>query len=479
MTDVCVIGAGAGGAVAATELSLAGLDVTLLERGRAYTAADCRLAAPTWETDPLPFATAEHASAPPQPLPDWPALRSHRNGKPLTHGPRPEAHVLAVQGVGGGTLRFQAIARRIPEPWAPAARFYERVEGVLGVTTHPLSFASRFVRDAGAPAGCRFEPVPTAILARADGARAACIYCAGCAHGCPIGAKSSTDVAWLARAPQVHLVTGAAACRLERGAGDRIAAVAYHDAEGHERRVEARTFVLAAGALETPRLLLLSGVTDAGRGVMESLRVSLTLLCEDRLGSYRGIPTDILCTDFEAAEGFILGLSQSAAGLLGPVAYARRLAPVTRAEHADWMKRYFGNALGLYASAGQPGRPENRISLDERRDRFGVPLARVESRLDARDLEQLDRMRARLLELAAAIPRAHVVEQFTSYDRAPGGAELRGGCADLVDETGRVRALANLYLADASVFPTAGSGNPSLTIMALAARTAEAIRAGR
>jgi len=472
MTDVCIVGAGAGGLAAAAELSRAGHRVTVLDKGRSYAATEFRLASPTWETDPLPFEGPEYTSAPPQTLPDRPSLRSHRRGWPLLPaGTRAEAEIVAVRGVGGGTLRYQAVARRLPVPWAPTDE-YEGMERALGVTRHALSYASRHVKQAFDRLRLSLEPAPAAILAKPEGGRRACTYCAGCTYGCTIGAKSSADLAFLPRARDIGLITGASAHRLERQG--RVTAVLYHDREGREHRIEAEAFVLAAGALETPRLLQLSGF-EAGRGVMESLHVSLTLLSEEPLGSYRGVPIDALCEDFERPQGFVIGVSQSAVGLLGPVSYAKRLAPVDREGHAAFMKKYFGNAIGLYASAGQASRAENRIALDSRKDRFGLPLPRIESRLDAADLNLLETLRERLLEIAAEVPNAKVVEQFSSYDLPPGGTELRGSSAGLVDETGRVKDVPNLYVADASLFPTAGSGNPSLTIMALATRVARRI----
>ncbi len=436
MIDVCVIGAGAGGAVAATELSLAGLRVTLLEKGRAYAPTEFTLGSPTWETDPLPF--------------EEPAYEGN-------------AHVLAVEGIGGSTLRYQAVARRLAVPWAPNEH-YDRVERALGVMRHPLSYASRFAQQAFDRLGLRLEPAPTAI-------RPTCTYCAGCTYGCPIGAKASVDTAYLPRAKQLEIIPRASVFRLERG--ERVTAALYHDDEGREHRLEAKRFVVAAGALGTPRLLLLSGL-PAGEGIMQSLRVSFTLLCEDRLGSYRGVPIDGLCAGFEE-RGILLGLSQSAQGLLGPVAYAKRLAPILREAHAAFMKKYFGNALGLFATAGQAPRSSNRVTLGTRKDRFGVPLPKIELGLDDGDRARLEEMRGRLTEIAKEVPRSKIVERFSSADSPPGGAELRGGCAGIVDETGRVRGIPNLYVADASVFPTAGPGNPSLTIMALATRTAEHI----
>lgn len=423
--DVCVIGAGAGGLMAASELAAGGKKVVVLEKGPRYDRATFPLLKPTWETEPLPFREPEYTSGP---------------GRP--------ARILAVQGVGGSTLRYQAVMRRMTEPWAPA-EMYDRVEKKLGVRSYPLSYAAKFTR-------LPWKPTSVAI-------RPSCVFCAGCAYGCAIGAKVSADTLPL---DGVEIIPEAAVFRFDDAAH-------YRDRDGREHRVEAKTFVLAAGALETPRLLRLSGLS-AGRGIMESLTASVTVLCDERLGSYRGIPIEAMMEE----DGFIVGLSQSVIGLLGPLSYAKRLAPMTRPHHAEWMKRHYGSALGIYASAGQASRPENVVTLDEKKDRFGVPLPRIESRLDDADRAVIEKMKRRLETLAAAIPGARVVERRSSLERGPGGAELRGGCATLVDEHGRVRGVDRLYIADASVFPTPGPGNPSLTIMALAARTARHILRG-
>jgi choline dehydrogenase-like flavoprotein len=138
--------------------------------------------------------------------------------------------------------------------------------------------------------------------------------------------------------------------------------------------------------------------------------------------------------------------------------------------------------------AEQLPRAENRVVLSDRRDRFGVPLARVETRLDATDLEVLVSIWGRLGELAEASGLSGFVGQSTAYD-TPNASHIGGTCRmgrdparSVVDASGAVHGIPNLVIADASVLVTEGAGDsPSLTIQALALRSAELLaeRAGR
>jgi choline dehydrogenase-like flavoprotein len=108
-------------------------------------------------------------------------------------------------------------------------------------------------------------------------------------------------------------------------------------------------------------------------------------------------------------------------------------------------------------------------------------LARVTTRLDAPDLAALSHMHARVKELAEASGAAQV-RQVTAYD-VPNATHVGGTCRmgrdperSVVDAFGRVHGVPNLVVADASVLVTQGAGDsPSLTIQALALRSAEAL----
>jgi choline dehydrogenase-like flavoprotein len=544
-TDVCIVGAGAGGAVAAWALARRGVRVLLLERGPRFAASDYETHSPDWEIRPSPldaFCDApdqrSYESAPGQLLD--PQYRHLSSRSPTAFaapapGRRRSFYYSRSLGVGGSTLHYQAEAHRFPDhalrmrrergvaadwPLGPGelAPFYQRVEELLQVAgdpanpfkaprgpyphpPHPLSAASQRLGAGAAKLGWHLLPNPLAILPVAQGNRAACHYCNGCVRGCDVAAKSSVDVAVLPDAEatgRLRVVTRFQAARLEHAADGRITAVVGFDAEGREARHEARAFVLAAGAVETPRLLLASaggahpdGVGNArdqvGRHFMETLFVQCTAYFEEPLQTWAGIPIEARVWDWNGLErrddfpaGFVLG--QFAGELEGPAGNALEGIEGFGRRHREALRRRFGAGTTLFGIAEQLPRPENRVSLSRETDARGVPLARIEVALDALDLETLSRMHARILELADATGIREVVGQTTAYD-TPLATHVGGSCrmghdpaSSVVDAFGAVHGVANLVIADASVLVTQGAGDsPSLTIQALALRAAEAL----
>jgi choline dehydrogenase-like flavoprotein len=398
------------------------------------------------------------------------------------------------------------------------APFYQRVEEQLQVAgdpanpfkaprgayphpAHPLSAASQRLAAGATKLGWRLLPNPLAILRVAQGGRAACHYCNGCTRGCDVAAKSSVDVAVLPDAEatgRLRVVTRFQATRLEHAPDGRITAVVGYDAEGREARHEAQAFVLAAGAVETPRLLLASaggahphGVGNAhdqvGRHFMETLFVQCTGYFDQPLQTWAGIPIEARIWDWNGfvrrddfPVGFVLG--QFAGELEGPAGNALEGTEGFGRRHREAMRRRFGAGTTLLGIAEQLPRPENRVTLSREADARGVPLARVEARLDATDLEALSRMHARVGELADAAGVREITGQVTAYD-TPLATHVGGSCrmghdpaSSVVDAFGTVHGVPNLVVADASVLVTQGAGDsPSLTIQALALRAAEAL----
>jgi choline dehydrogenase-like flavoprotein len=287
--------------------------------------------------------------------------------------------------------------------------------------------------------------------------------------------------------------------QIEAGSDDRVAAVVYRDATGSTHRVSAKAVVVACGAVETPRLLLLSKSRHApdglanetglvGKNFMETLFWASSGLHPGPLGSHRGLPSDSICWDFNAPDaipGVIGGCrfypNVAEADLVGPINYAARAVPGWGRSHKKAMREVFGNALSVGAIGESLPNPGSYVDLDpEARDANGLPLARIHSLLPELELRRLDFMAKKSREILKASGVEQLFEEYGTYDTFS-ATHVFGTCrmgrdpsASVVDSNGRSHRWRNLFVSDASVFPSSGGGeSPSLTIEALAIRSAD------
>ncbi|MEL6424540.1 MAG: GMC family oxidoreductase [Pseudomonadota bacterium] len=541
--DVVIVGSGAGGSAAAWELTAAGLDVLVLEAGPRYDfITDYRLDRPNWEQTGFPekVPTADRQTfAPLQKLdPEWNDLRSWNRIRGLRNtGDRrsPRGGYKHVVGVGGSTLYFTGEYHRMnpasmrmrsefgvaadwPVSYNELEPFYARAERLVGTSGSqmdtsrprsasfplpelPMSYATRRLRSGFAALGWTFHANPLAVLSEPYDDRPSCNFCGNCNRGCPRGDKGTADITFLRHAEatgRCRVVTGARVQRLETDASGRISRAVLRRREGVDESVEAPVFVLACGAVETPRLLLNSalgnGSGQVGRNFMETLAWTSIGLSDDPVGSHRGHPSDGICWDFNRPDavpgtigGFRITPATAEANLVGPINYAARVVGGFGKAHKEAMRKSFGQALGVGAFGESLPNAGTFIDLDpESRDTDGLPKARIHSHLDDRELSRLRVMAAHCRAVLDATGVSELIEESGTYDEF-GSSHVFGTCrmgadpdTSVVDPEGRSHEIDNLYIADASVFPSSGGGeSPALTISALAMRTARAVVARR
>jgi len=257
------------------------------------------------------------------------------------------------------------------------------------------------------------------------------------------------------------------------------------------QRIATPRLVLACGAVETPRALLLQrglGGPQVGRNFLESVAWTSIADAGEPLLSFGGLPADAISWDRnrpDAIPGVVGGFRLSAAiheaDMTGAIAHAQRAVPGWGRAHKEKMRRAVGSLIAVGAVGESLPHEGSMIDLDPKEtDEFGRPLARIHSVVDAMNVKRLRAMAAAARGLLRASGAVTLVEEYGTYDSFS-SAHVFGGCrmgadprASVVDATLRMHGVANLWICDASVFPSSGGGEaPSLTIQALALRAVD------
>lgn len=507
--DVVVVGSGFGGGVAACRLSAAGWRVCVLERGRRFEGSDF----PEHPGD-APWALW-HPSVNPGGLFDVRIMR--------------DVATITAAGVGGGSLVYANVQLRAPpqvfETGWPASitredldPWYDGTEEALEPVETPDHPSLAKVRTFAAMADAAGTPAKRLPIAVHFGDerenpfggvhQSGCQNLGRCVLGCPVRAKNTVDITYIARAERngaevrpLHEVD-----RIDPPAssgGGWTVAFRDHD-RGASGTVSARFLVLAAGTLGTTRLLLrnrsrLSGLSPAlgqrfsGNG--DALGMAFDPQAQAAAGAREDIgPTMTSYVDRTADRGLMVadgGLPEDWSGVFNILRGYNALT--------GW-RRQLVRLKALAARLGLSDRPLHPRDVRLADDRpitdsfvfmiFGrdagdghMRLTPLFKRFDIRWSKEaseglFDRMQATVGELAAASD----AEPFFALDAGPLGKFVTvhplGGCPmgddpaeAVVDHAGRVYGHPRLIVADGSVVPTALGVNPSKTIAALAERT--------
>jgi choline dehydrogenase-like flavoprotein len=459
--DVCVVGAGAGGAVVAAELAEGGARVVVLDQGPRH--------------DPDDFT-----ARPPEML-----ARLYRDGGQTATLGTPPIVLPLGSGLGGTTLVNSGTCFRTPphvlERWAGQYGLeldeatlrpcFERVEQALSVAevSPELAGANAAVARRGAE---RLGWSHGYLRRNARG----CVGSGVCVFGCPTSAKQHTGITYIPRASAAgaRIVTDAEVLEV-RVEGGRARGVSARLAHGRRLEVRAPTVVVACGTIHTPLLLQRSGLPDAsgqrGRNLALHPATAAFARMEDVVDMARGVPQSFYIDEF-AAEGIMFE------GVAGPPAYAAMSLPLSGDAHARAMADYRRLAqFGLMvsdSSRGRVGFVAGRPLI--RYDLCAADLAKFRSGL-ARMGELFLAAGARevYLPLPAGVPperaRARDLTLMAFHPLGTARADARASHG-VTDGDLALHGVVGLHVADGSVVPSALGVNPQLTIMALATRLA-------
>jgi gluconate 2-dehydrogenase alpha chain len=541
--DAIIIGSGPGGSTAAEVLTRAGWSVVIMEKGRNHLLDPDDPTKPAYDysNDEIKFMMRHFLG--PDPLVEPRAFRrsadegehthvgevnsipstvggggTHADGKVprlreedfallSTHGPQDDAHVAdwpltydelepyyaevekAIGVAGRAGANPFAAPRSGPYPMPPGAPMY----GAL------LSSAAATRR------GLHPYEAPTAANSVPYGGRPACNNCGFCAYfGCPVHAKGD-PVALLTKT----MATGRAELMAEtyvsriRIEGRRAKGVDYIGPDGVERSMDANVVIVAGGAIETPRLLLLSGLVHPalGRHLMVHFQTIVVGHFGDlRLHPYKGrsvthVHDDAMVQDEGSrAAAAAAGLPWIRGGL---VEHAGGGFLIGSARHMPWGKAHaqamrdstFDEHMWAFIMQGEDlAYPTNTVDLSPSiRDARGFPVARITYRPGRHELAASGHHGEILLgvlqEMGAdwtiLTSSPGVEEADLGYSPIPESRHVIGTArmgddpaTSVVDRWGRVHTLDNVVVADSSVFVTSTGYGPTLTLVALASRAA-------
>ena len=485
--EVCVIGSGAGGAVVAKELAEAGRDVVLLEQGGHYTKDD--------------FTQREDEMMP---------LLYEEMGQRATV----DQSILILQGrnIGGSTVHNLCYCFRTP---APILEKWRREAGVRDLSPSDLQPSFERVERM-----LKVKPIrPDEVNALNDKIRVGCeklgyhgfvtnhnregcTQSGFCLLGCPFDAKQSMLVTYVpaadragariyANCPVRRLVADGRHVR--RVEGDVVDALGRPQ---HRFSVAAQVVVLCAGAINTPALLLSSGIANSNRRVGHNLHLHPSVLMsgiyDEDIYGYRGIPQSYYVDQFIDLEhdpdsGYIL---MPVYGF--PVMTATQLPGFGRA-HFELMKHYH-RMVGILVlmhdqSSGQVqvdrrGRPQITYTVNAKEQRLFAEGMRhcaeilfaggatkvlvpytspvVLERSDSLYVLQERGLRQGDMPIASTHPQS-----TCAMGEDPQRAVVNSYCQS--------HELPNLFVCDMSVFPSSLGAPPQISTASLADRTAHYI----
>jgi gluconate 2-dehydrogenase alpha chain len=419
----------------------------------------------------------------------------------------------------GSTLADWPLAFEDLEP------FYDRVEwelGVSGADRNPYDGPrtrgfpmppmrstgwGELVANAASNLGWHPFPAPAAINSQPWDGRGECTFCGFCQNNvCHQDAKGSTNLTSIARAEATGLLrieTGARVLRVETD-DDGLARGVRFVRDGETFIQPAKVVLVGTYVYENTRLLLLSrskahpdGIGNdrgqVGRNYMAHVfPMTYGRFPGRRLNLFNGNGSQVTCVDdFNAdnfdhsGEAFVGGGMITNTHELAPLMFARGTphppyVPRWGSAWKAWMKENAQSVGSIYAQFDALPYEDNRLDLDPvKTDPHGVPVVRVTHRIHPNEHAACSFIAQRQEELLREMGAAEIWNTPGPHieGRHCAGGTRMGDDPDtsVVDGWGLAHDTPNLGVLGASVFPSVGGSNPTLTVQAVAWRTAEHI----
>jgi gluconate 2-dehydrogenase alpha chain len=367
----------------------------------------------------------------------------------------------------------------------------------------PLRRASYtdMMADAARRLGWHPFPNPSSIHSLPFKGTPACIYCSTCMNGCFINAKGSTDIHMIPAAEatrRLSIVTEARVMRIETDDQGRASGVTYIKG-GREFFQPASVVVLGSFTYENVRLLLLStskvypkGLSNnhgqVGRNYMahNTAQTVSAFFPGRRLNKY-GVALGTALDDWADDNFDHTGLGFIGGGMIrtamggGPTGATPPSVPTWGSAWKSWQKVNADSTAGANAQCDTLSYEHNYLDLDPTvRDTLGVPVIRITFDLSENDKRAAaftaEKIALWFKEAGAAETWASAIRPVSLANHAYGGCRM-GNDPDtsVVDKWCMSHEVPNLAVLGASTFVSPGARNPTLTIQALAWRTADHI----
>jgi glucoside 3-dehydrogenase (cytochrome c) catalytic subunit len=503
--DVCVVGSGAAGGTLSARLARRGLNVLVMEGGPRIDVSRA------FNTHAMPYDFKNRKM--PIMVPGVAGFEDER-----------------TRGVGGKTLLWNAVAWRLshrdfkghsyegagvdwPIDYSDLAPYYDQIEtevGVCGNPDHledlpdgqflppmPMRCSDRIVQQGATRLGIPVIHVRKATLTRPREERPACHYCGNCMAGCDVVAKYDAANVQLFPAQstgKLTILSDSIVCEVTLRDKKRVNGVRYLNRNSlKEGRIQARSVVVSCACVQSIALLLMSRSPDypgglanssgqLGRHYLPHFTGQLTGFARELIGSTPGQEEGAL--DHAYIPSYMHNRKRDYFRSFGIQFnyHNRRLVPWAKQldGFGGQLKKAIRDRYPAYVNFAPYGEmlPSSGSTVDldpVRQDRFGLPRARLNVRYGQNERKLFAAMRSE----SRRILEASGVEILDDQQEPRTNHEL-GGCrmghdpaSSVLNAYCQTHDIPNLFVVDGSVFPSASEKNPTLTIMALAARTAD------